>query len=82
MADINIGIKIPMGVDDIDLEKVTKLLKKFAKAGEKVDASPFEIGAAISLLQDHYYDAYGAIPISKQTIAAIQDSRMFEAKEG
>lgn len=82
MDDINIGIKIPVSLGDIDHDKVLKLVKKFIKSGEKVGANAFEVGAAISVLQDHYLEVFGAIPISEGTIAAIRDAHMLEAKEG
>ena len=59
MEDINIGIKIPVNVSDVDQDKVLKLVKKFAKSGQKV----------------------GANPLNEDTIAAIRDARILEAKE-
>ena len=76
-----INVKIPVSVDDIDQGKVLKLVKKFAKYGEKLEMRPEEVGAAISILQDHYFDCYGAIPISMTVADAIANSRTFELKE-
>lgn len=82
MADINIGIKIPISAGDVDHDKVLAMVKKFVKAGQKAEADPFEIGAAISVLQDHYLETFGMLPISETVIDAIKETRMLEAKEG
>lgn len=81
MAETSIGINIPVTLDEVDLEKVAKLAKKFAKWADKLDASGLEMGAAISLLQDQYYETFDAVPISRNIIAAIKDSRMYDLKE-
>lgn len=81
MADISIGINIPVSVDEVDMDKVTKLVKKFCKCADKLEANGLEMGAAISLMQDQYYETFGAIPISREIIAAIKESHMLDLKE-
>jgi hypothetical protein len=77
----NIGMSIPVKYGDVDIEKVAKAMKKFGKVAEKSEMTTVEVGAAIALLADGFYECYEAIPLSEEMLDRIKDTRFYKLQE-
>ena len=74
---INIAIELSIDGGEIDAKKVERIVAKFSNKCEKVGANVAEIGAAISVLQKHYFDAFGMLPMNGDLLKLISDADVY-----
>lgn len=73
----NIAIELSIDGGEIDAKKVEQIVMKFSNKCEKVGANVAEIGAAISVLQKHYFDAFGMLPMNGDLLKLISDTDVY-----
>lgn len=73
----NIAIELSIDAGEIDAKKVERIVVKFSHKCEKVGANVAEIGAAISVLQKHYFDAFGMLPMNGDLLKLVSDTDVY-----
>lgn len=81
MATLNIHLEVPGNELNVNHDTVTALCDKFFKKCDKLEASPFEVGVAIGLMQEHMLKEYGYLPVTEAVMAHIMAIGNIEGNE-